>query len=338
MKNLLLVGVVALMVSSPFHAAAEGPAEATHPAAAVVARIKGGVWVDRSTVPAPLPAHLGMRLLPGDSLRTEHGGEATIYLPGGALVSLPGGNRLDLPEGKLAPPPSPGPEPRLSVGSLKILEPGLWMLSAPEGSLLMSPMRSGGESMDTSAESPHPLSPRDELVLPSSPSFYWNPRGSEIVIVVGHGGTAMWRSAAVTDGHLVYPEGAPALKHGSTYEWWLESPHARTPLAPAARFLMASMETVQAASEFESEVSRLGETPAGQDLISFLRTAYYTKLGSWSRVLIEVARIESGADPGAAGSAMKYAAARMGLDEVALEQLLIGLGAQGTPANTIPAQ
>src|SRR5262249_22645163 len=128
------------------------------PAAGVLASVKGQVSIDRPGARS-VTGTIGMRLMPGDGLRVGPGSSATIYLAGGSIVRVPAGGRIEIPRASIggsgapigagnkagggAPAGSGAPAgaSAMSARSVEVLEPGLWILNDPEGSVLLSAMR-----------------------------------------------------------------------------------------------------------------------------------------------------------------------------------------------------
>src|SRR5262245_23927804 len=139
------------------------------PAAGVLVSLKAPVRVERPGAPGPSP-ELGMRLMKGDVVVVGQGGAAMLYLAGGGIERVPEGGRFQVSS---AASPSKGAVAKLSSGSMKASESGLWVLNDPSGSILVAAMRAGDEAAwsDGAESRAEPLSPRYETSATRRPRF-----------------------------------------------------------------------------------------------------------------------------------------------------------------------
>jgi len=294
------------------------------PAAAVLAAVKGPVWIDRAGTGAPLAGQLGMRLLAGDTVRVEPASSATLYLPGGGIVRIPGGNRLEIPKGPAKPPAGASPVALMSTPSLEVLEAGLWVLNDPQGSVLLSAMRGEQKSWASAVGADVSLlSPRYETVTEARPTFLWSGGPQRAIVVVGSGEAILWRGEPTGAARLTYSDTAPALRPGEVYWWRVEPAEGGGPVTDRVPFRLAAEELARRSLRFEAEMRELGRTQDDPALADLFRCAFYLESGAWTRMLDAARRVQA-ADANAelATRAMSSARRQMRLDEEAFEALL----------------
>ena len=247
-------------------AAAVATAASPEPADGVLAFAKGDVRVSAR------PASIGERLVRGAPIETGRQSAATVYLAGGAIVRLGEGQRYVVPGPGSAPPDGD----RLPAASVKVTESGLWVLSRPEGSVLVAAMR-GGESAPDPLRA-QPLSPRFEVVS-GPPAFVaiGGPRPAHLVVAEGK--KRVWRSASLEGEAPWRPADLPPLESGALFSWRLESPEGEG-LTPWTPFRTA------AGSAFEEGLS--GLEPLEADV---LRLGYYLEAQAWTPLLAASARV-----------------------------------------------
>ena len=268
------------------------------PAAGVLATVRGDVVIDRPGGARPIAGTIGMRLMPGDGLRVGSGASATVYLVGGSIVRVPAGGRIEIPpapggkgtvagkDGAGDPPTGSPTASTMSSRSVEVLEPGLWVLNDPEGSVLLSAMRGEDDVWEDSGDGPSlPLSPRFETVLDPRPRFVWGATTGPVRIALAHGTDVLWRSPSTTTSSLRLPEDAPRLRAGEAYRWWLESGDGGVPLGEAVPFRLADKDVQTEAARFERELDVLERGDDGTALADLLRCGYYVRIGAWSRVI-----------------------------------------------------
>ena len=258
-------------------------------AAAILASASGAVTIERHGA-AKAPAAIGMRLQAGDVVVTEPSATATIYYPGGSIRKLAGSSRLQIGAAPAAPGATAPTEARLSTDTMAVLEKGLWILNDPEGSILISAMR--GEETGWGAEDAEtamPLSPRFETIAEARPTFRWE-GGAPARVAVGSGAAGLWKSDA-SAAPLAYPETAPALDPASRYWWRLENASTGEPMSEKVSFRVPTADQLAQISRFESETAAMvrGDTVAAD----LLRSGFYLRTGSWSRMLASAGRLRS---------------------------------------------
>jgi hypothetical protein len=286
------------------------------------------VKVDRPGTSPPIAGAIGVRLLPGDVVRVGGGSSATVYLAGGGIVRVPAGNRIEIPKAAAVPKTAPSGAvltPAMSSRSVEVLEAGLWVLNDPQGSVLLTAMRGGGDDWteDPSA-GPLPLSPRFETVLETRPRLLWI-GDAPVRLVIGRGQEIIWRSppTAAKPAPLTLPDSVPELRAGEVYRWWLESPDGGAPLSEAVPFRVADKKTQTDATRFEKELAGLAGSDDAPALASLLRCGYYVQVGAWTRVVSAASELHH-RDPGSAAAARALDGSRqqMRLGEEAMARLV----------------
>jgi len=265
-------------------------------AAAVVAVVRGEVWIDAAGARPAVRASIGMRLSAGDTVRVAEGAAAQIYVRGGLIVRVPGGNQVEI-AGVLAPEQDDRSQKlvRMSTESLKILQDGLWAISGPDGPIVIGGMRGGPEtthSMDDAGAGPTLLSPRAGEVIPGTrPTFYWTSDGTRVRVALGQEDEVIWRGRPTTGGVLRYPEDAPVLRPGEGFIWWLESVDGKRPVSGRASLQLPTTTAAGEIAAFEAEMAFLGKSPDGAELADFLRCGFYNRQRSWTSLLVASHRL-----------------------------------------------
>jgi hypothetical protein len=316
--------------------AADDPAKPhATPAAGVLAAVNGDVKIDRPGTSAPIAGAIGVRLLPGDLVRVGAASSATVYLAGGGIVRVPAGNRIEIPKATTAPKATPaiaGLTPAMSSRSVEVLEAGLWVLNDPQGSVLLTAMRGGGDDWTADpAAGPMPLSPRFETVLEPRPRLLWA-ADAPVRLVIGRGQDVVWRSPTTIAGPLTLPDNVSELRAGEVYRWWLESPDGGAPLSEAVPFRIADKKTQTDATRFEKELAGLAGNDDAPALASLMRCGYYVQVGAWTRVVSAASELHH-RDPGSAAAARALDGSRqqMRLGEDAMARLLTPGDGQAIP-------
>ncbi len=306
--------------------AAEDAKPHATPAAGVLAAVNGDVKIDRPGTSAPIAGAIGVRLLQGDMVRVGGASSATVYLAGGGIVRVPAGNRIEIPKVTAAPKTAPSGAaltPAMSSRSVEVLEAGLWVLNDPQGSVLLTAMRGGGDdwTADVSA-GPLPLSPRFETVLEPRPRLLWA-AAVPVRLVIGRGQEIVWRSPPTAAGPLTLPASVPELRAGEVYRWWLEAPDGGAPLSEAVPFRIADKKAQTDATRFEKELAGLAGSDDAPALASLMRCGYYVQVGAWTRVVSAASELHH-RDPGSAAAARALDGSRqqMRLGEDAMARLV----------------
>ena len=261
-------------------AASEVPAA---PAAGILVSIKAPVRVERPGA-QPVP-ELGMRLLKGDVVVVGPGGAAMLYLAGGGIERVSEGARFEVSS---AASLSKAPAVKLSSGSMKASESGLWVLNDPSGSILVAAMRGEKESWDrVGAE---PLSPRYETSVTRKPRFVAAGIDPSSRIVVGSGKDVVWRSSALKGSPPWTFDDFPELAAGTVYRWRVESEDG-TSLSEWIPFRVPSAGDAEANAAFETEMTSLAGTPEGAAAADVLRCGRYLQSSSWTALLAASTRL-----------------------------------------------
>lgn len=286
-----LLSLPFLVAAPPADAASDVlPGNNQAPAAGVLAAVEGTVWIDREGRDMPLTATIGMRLQPGDQVRTEADSSASVWVPGGIIFRVPPGNRVEISRDVAQ---MDGPEQPIQVGSLAILEEGIWVLSEPGGSLILGAMRGGSSDPAFDDGSPWLLSPRQEVITEDRPSFIWSGAASPVRVVLSLNKDIVWRSKSSSDSSLYYPTSAPALAPSDQYQWWLEDVGSGEALTEAAPFRRGDESIMENIAAFEKEMAVITDGPNGAMVKAFMQCAFYERIQAWSRVLQASAELQA---------------------------------------------
>ena len=251
----------------------------------VLAGLSGAVRIERAGAPAR-PASLGERLRAGDAVVVPRDGSASVYLTGGGIVRLEGGARFETPSASGRDTAGT----RLATASIHALETGLWILEAPEGSVLVSPMRGDEGGVPWSGPGALVLSPRYEALAGTAATFYWTGGPERARVAVARRREVVWRSAPAPPGHPVAGGPELTLAPGEVYTWWLESPTDGTPLTAGVPFRVLSKEALEAAAAFEKDLAT-----ADPGAAALLRCARELGAGSFTAALAAAIRLPEGA-------------------------------------------
>jgi hypothetical protein len=270
-----------------------------------------------------LTGTIGMRLQPGDEVRTEADSSASVWVPGGVVIfRVPPENRIEIGQDTTRVA-NQEKHARRASRSLEILEEGIWVLSSSEGSVLLGAMRGGSQDPALDENAPWLLSPRHEVITDAHPVFIWRATPQPVRVVLSLNKNIVWRSKPSAASFVRYPARAPALEPSDQYEWWLQDGHTGEALGEIVAFRRGEESIMNAIEVFEEEMSSIAEGPDGVMVKAYLQCAFYERIQAWSRVLqasTELQALQGGySEP--AEKAAAWARISMGLAPAQVEML-----------------
>ncbi len=212
MKVRALTTLVAVTVTLGFLSMPQSASASADAALAVLMNTTGQVTVVRADG-KELSGTLGLDLFSGDEVQTGVGGAAEIYFSAGHWVQLGANSRS-----QIGVKPSSAKSPATDEEGVEVVQNFLKLRSA-EGTSTINTVRSGSNNAELVSVLPQ------QALRHHNPTFVWRSSDAslELELLVRAEGRVIWSANVTGKSELVYPQDAPALAAGKTYDWLVRS-------------------------------------------------------------------------------------------------------------------